>query len=276
MAHALYSEDLEEALEPALGIEIFHNFTLLHDDIMDNASLRRNHQTVHLKWNQNAAILSGDAMMILAYHQISKTPAAILPRIMELFNQTALEVCEGQQLDINYEKQTMISEEQYIGMIRLKTAVLLAASMALGGITGNAPDDEIKKLYQFGLQVGMAFQLQDDYLDVFAEKSAFGKNLGGDIIANKKTFLLISALNSTDITLVSSLREWIDKKDFNAIDKFRAVTAIYRQLGVDLKNRELSDNFFNKGLLLLDQLKVENKRKAELKKFVISIMQRER
>jgi geranylgeranyl diphosphate synthase type II len=275
MVHSIYSDNLDEALEPALGIEVFHNFTLLHDDIMDNASLRRNRQTIHVKWGHNAAILSGDAMMILAYHLISKSQVAILPRVMELFNQTALEVCEGQQLDMNYEKQERVSEEEYMGMIRLKTASLLAASAALGGLTGKAPEGEIEKLYQLGLNIGIAFQLQDDYLDVFAEKDAFGKNIGGDIVANKKTFLLISALNSRETNLVNSLKTWIGLKEFDADEKIEAVTAIYRQLGVDIKNRELSNTFFEKGLFCLDQLKAENLRKAELKKLILSIMQRE-
>jgi geranylgeranyl diphosphate synthase type II len=276
MVHLLFSDNPEEVLEPAIGIEVFHNFTLLHDDIMDNASLRRNQQTVHMKWNQNTAILSGDAMLILAYHLIAKAPASILPRIVELFNRTALEVCEGQQLDMNYEKQSLISEKQYLEMVRLKTAVLLAASMALGGITGKAYDTDIAKLYEAGICAGIGFQLQDDYFDVFSKENSFGKSIGGDIIANKKTFLLISALNSSDIDQVGSLKEWIQKKEFDATEKIREVTELYLKLGVDVRSRELTDEYFGKALDLLDQLHAENAQVGELKKFILSIKQRER
>jgi geranylgeranyl diphosphate synthase, type II len=276
MAHSLYSDKLDNVLEPAIALEIFHNFTLLHDDIMDNASLRRNHQTVHLKWNQNAAILSGDAMMILAYHHIINTSAQYIPRVMDLFNTTALEVCKGQQLDMNYEKMLSITEEQYLEMIRLKTAVLLAASFALGGITGNAATEEVEKLYQCGLNIGIAFQLQDDYLDVFANSDAFGKNIGGDIVANKKTYLLINALNSGDPEIVTSLVEWIQKKEFNSSEKIKAVTTIYKQLGLDMKSKTIANQYFNNGITILDQLKADSASKSELRKLITELIQRER
>jgi geranylgeranyl diphosphate synthase type II len=276
MAHSLYSDNLEPIINAALGIEVFHNFTLLHDDIMDNASLRRNKQTVHLKWDQNSAILSGDAMLILAYHLISKSPPDILPRVIDLFNKTALKVCEGQQLDMNYEKQEIIPEKEYIEMIRLKTAVLLAASLTLGGITGQAGDKDIENLYQIGIHIGMAFQLQDDYMDVFGDKNIFGKNIGGDIITNKKTFLLISAMNSSDSERVNSLKEWINMKDFDVAEKIMAVTKLYCELEVDIKNKELTQELFGKAINLIDQLQVKKSGKDELKDFILSIKQRER
>jgi geranylgeranyl diphosphate synthase, type II len=275
MVHSMFSDNLDVVLNPALGIEMFHNFTLLHDDIMDNAIVRRSHSTVHRKWNQNTAILSGDAMMILANHLILKTNSENKLRILELFNNTALEVCMGQQYDMNYEKVECITEAEYLEMIRLKTAVLLAASMALGGITGNTDEAEIEKLYQIGLNIGIAFQLQDDYLDVYASEKAFGKKTGGDIIANKKTFLLISALNAKDDILVGSLKEWMNKKGCSPEEKVKAVIAIYNKLKVDVKNKELAEMYFNNGIDLINLLKVDDKDKSKLGQLVHSIKERE-
>jgi geranylgeranyl diphosphate synthase, type II len=275
MAHSIFNDNLEEVIDPALGLELFHNFTLLHDDIMDNSLIRRNHQTVHMKWNNNIAILSGDAMMILAYHYITKTSFVHLSQIMSLFNRTALEVCEGQQLDMNYENILSITEEQYLEMIRLKTAVLLAASLALGGITGNASEQDIDKLYQCGLNIGMAFQLQDDYLDVFARNDAFGKNIGSDIQANKKTYLLISALNSGKTEVVNSLINWIQGGNSNSSGKIEAVTSIYKQLRIDMKSIAIAEQYFNNGLAALDQLKADPINKSELRKLITDLKERE-
>jgi len=276
MAHFLYSDKIEEIINPALGIEVFHNFTLLHDDIMDNSSLRRNYQTVHVKWNNNVAILSGDTMMILAYHLISNVTQDKLPRITKIFNDTALEVCEGQQMDMNFELQDLVSEAEYLEMIRLKTAVLLAASLAVGGITGGAPEEDINNLYNAGTHIGIAFQLQDDYLDVFADTKKFGKEIGNDIVSNKKTYLYIKALNSTNKNLTESLTGWINRKSFNPLEKIRAVTEIYKKLGVDRDTQRLADDHFSKGLDYLNRLGGNEESKEQLKNLIISLKRRER
>jgi geranylgeranyl diphosphate synthase, type II len=276
LAHQLYSDNIEEIINPALGIEVFHNFTLLHDDIMDNARLRRNYPTVHVKWNENVAILSGDAMMILAYHMVSMVSGNILPRILDLFNKTALEVCEGQQMDMNSESRDNVSEEEYLEMIRLKTAVLIAGSLAIGGITGGAGDADIENLYQFGIYIGMAFQLQDDYLDIFADTTKFGKEIGNDIVSNKKTYLLISALNASETGLVNNLKEWISRKKFDSEEKISSVKRIFHELKVDRTTQKLAQSYFDKGYEFLDRIQTGEEKKAELKRLVDSIIQRER
>jgi geranylgeranyl diphosphate synthase, type II len=276
IAHQLYSDIIDDVINPALGAEIFHNFTLLHDDIMDNAVLRRNFKTVHVKWNANVAILSGDAMMILAYHLVSKTSERYLPRILNLFNRTALEVCEGQQMDMNFESRNIVSEAEYMEMIRLKTAVLIATSLAIGGITGQATETDIEGLYQLGIHIGLAFQLQDDFLDVFADSRKFGKQLGNDILSNKKTYLLINALNAPEEKLVEELQDWIRREKFNPEEKIISVKKIYRQLGVDITTQKLAEDYFSKGLGFLDQLKVGEERKMELKNIISYLMKRER
>jgi len=197
-AYNLFKNDVETAINPALALEVFHNFTLLHDDIMDKADLRRNQQTVHKKWNENVAILSGDTMSIKAYELLSKIPAEFLSEVLQAFNKTALQVCEGQQLDMNFESRLDVSVEEYLEMIRLKTSVLIAVSLKIGAIMAGALRNDVHKLYDFGLNLGLAFQLQDDYLDAYGDVQAFGKKIGGDIVANKKTFLLIKALETSD------------------------------------------------------------------------------
>jgi geranylgeranyl diphosphate synthase type II len=193
LAHHLYSDNHEEVLDAAIAVETFHNFSLIHDDIMDAAPIRRGKPTVHEKWNHNTAILSGDVMLVKAYEHFVNYPKEILPELLKLFNKTAIEVCEGQQIDMMFETQTNVSVEDYIRMIELKTAVLLGCSLEIGAIVAKAPTEEAKMLYEFGRLMGIAFQLQDDYLDVYANPDKFGKQVGGDIIANKKTFLWIEA-----------------------------------------------------------------------------------
>jgi geranylgeranyl diphosphate synthase type II len=276
LANNLFSDEFSDAVYPALAIEIFHNFTLLHDDIMDNAPTRRNKETVHIKWDRNTAILSGDAMMIFAYDVLNKTTPEAFSKIFSLFNKTALEVCEGQQYDMEFESRPEVPIEEYIEMIRLKTAVLIAASLAVGAISANAPSSEIDNLYLFGLNVGLAFQLQDDYLDVFSSPDEFGKTIGGDILANKKTFLMISALNSKNPQLVNELHSWIEREDFIPNEKIRAVTEIYRKLKIDKQSRILADDYFNKGLKFLEEVDLPKSRKTELEQFVFKLMRRER
>ena len=275
MTNSLFSDSIEASMDAALGIEVFHNFTLLHDDIMDNAKMRRNSPTVHIKWNINTAILSGDAMLILAYKLISQTQNDVLPHVLDLFNRTALQVCEGQQLDMNFEKLTSVSENDYLDMIRLKTAVLIAASAAIGGIIAKAPSDDIENLYQFGLNIGIAFQLQDDYLDVFAENEQFGKNIGGDIVSNKKTFLLINALQSNDGESVEQITNWLNRKNFDPDEKIAAVTKIYKKLDIGLKTRALYQKYFSDGLNYLAKVQAVGKRKEPLIQFITSITDRD-
>ncbi len=275
MAHTLFSEQISDAIYPALGLEIFHNFTLLHDDIMDNASKRRNHDTVHVKWNKNIAILSGDAMMILAYQLISKTPDYLLPKIFSFFNKTALEVCEGQQFDMNFEKQNTVTVEEYLNMIRLKTAVLIASSLAIGAITGGAKKDNIEKMYLFGLNIGIGFQLQDDYLDVYAQPEKFGKNIGLDILSNKKTYLLISALNSSDSRLVKELKHWINKKSFDPAAKIQGVKNIYDQLKIGEITENTIKKYFVEGLKYFRKVDIPETRKENLRDFVNKMIARD-
>lgn len=276
LANSLFSEQYSDAVYPALAIEIFHNFTLLHDDIMDNALTRRNKETVHIKWNRNTAILSGDAMMIMAYETLSKTNPVVFPRIFALFNRTALEVCEGQQYDMEFENRPEVTIEEYIEMIRLKTAVLIAASMSVGAISAQTTAIEIDYMYQFGLNIGLAFQLQDDYLDVFASSDEFGKLIGGDIVANKKTFLMISALNSSNLQLVKELQTWIAEKEFESKEKIEAVTEIYTKLELGEKTKLLADEYFNRGLDFLEKVDASKSLKTELIHFVFKLMKRER
>ncbi|MDR1675818.1 MAG: polyprenyl synthetase family protein [Tannerella sp.] len=238
MACNLYGESVDKALKPALGMEVFHNFTLLHDDLMDGAIRRRHQPTVHEKWNPNTAILSGDAMLIIAYQLIGETDAPFLKDILTLFTQTALEICEGQQYDMEFESRQEVAEEDYLEMIRLKTAVLLACCLKAGALIGGAPKDDVEHLYRFGIHTGLAFQLQDDLLDVYGDPLTFGKNIGGDILCNKKTFLLIHAMQRASEQQCAVIRQYQQTTGENAFtpeEKIAAVTAIYD----DLKIKEL-------------------------------------
>jgi geranylgeranyl diphosphate synthase, type II len=276
MAHNIFCDEIDNIIYPAIGIEVFHNFTLLHDDIMDKALLRRNNSTVHVKWNENVAILSGDAMMIMAFELISKTDKECLNRVISIFTKTARQVCEGQQFDMNFENQQNVSIDQYIRMINLKTAVLIAASLAIGAITGKAAEREIDLMYNFGTNIGIAFQLQDDYLDVYADSKKFGKKVGGDILSNKKTYLLISALQSGNTKLVEELNFWIINQKHNTSDKIDAVTAIYNKLDLGNRTQQLANTFFEKGIKYLEHVNIEKSRKDILQDIVSDIMKREK
>lgn len=223
----LFKDDLKKVYLPAIGIEVFHNFTLLHDDVMDNAPIRRSKATVHEKWNSNVAILSGDAMSIKAYQYIVSCEDHHLRDVLTVFNQTALEVCEGQQFDMEFEDRRDVQINEYLEMIRLKTAVLLGGSLKMGAVMGDADAKDAELLYNFGVNLGMAFQLQDDYLDVFGNQDVFGKKIGGDILCNKKTFLLIKAFELAKGDDKKELEGWISAKDFNPEEKISAVRAIY-------------------------------------------------
>lgn len=232
MSCEMFGGDIGMALNPALAMEVFHNFTLLHDDIMDKAEKRRNMDCVHIKWNDNVAILSGDAMQILAYELLKELPANLLKEGLDLFTKTAIEVCEGQQYDMDFETQDGVTESEYMEMIRLKTAVLLAASLKMGAIASNAPEKSKELIYDFGIHVGIAFQLQDDILDVYGNCNTFGKNIGGDIVTNKKTYLLIKALQVASPSDKEKLKYWIDVKEFDPEEKIKSVTAIYNNADV--------------------------------------------
>ena len=249
MACNLYKENVDTAVKPALGLEVFHNFTLLHDDLMDDADKRRNKPTVHKVWNANTAILSGDAMLIAAYQLIGETKSESLKEILDLFTRTALEICGGQQYDMEFESRTDVTEEEYIEMIRLKTAVLLACALKMGAIMGNAPKADAETLYQFGINIGLAFQLQDDLLDVYGDTATFGKNIGGDILCNKKTF--------------------------DPAEKIAAVTDIYDQLRLKELSEEKIHAYYNQAMNCLTSLNVAPERLNILKEVSARLMNRQ-
>ncbi|MCW3785146.1 polyprenyl synthetase family protein [Plebeiibacterium sediminum] len=274
MATQLFNGDIQKALKPALGLEIFHNFTLLHDDIMDNADVRRNKPTVHKKWNENVGILSGDAMLINAYQYISQCESEILPNLLNLFNDVALGVCEGQQYDMDFEDRVDVTVDEYIEMIRLKTAILLAGSLKSGAILAKASEKDADLIYQFGINIGIAFQLQDDYLDSFGNQKSFGKRIGGDIIANKKTFLLITALNNATFEDKQTLKSWIDAKDFDEQEKIDSVKAIFIKNLVDKSSQKLMEEYYNLAMNNICQVNGNEKIKNELIDFAKNLMQR--
>ncbi|MCT4586523.1 MAG: polyprenyl synthetase family protein [Carboxylicivirga sp.] len=272
----LFSDDVEKALRPSLSLEIFHNFTLLHDDIMDNADVRRNQPTVHKKWDENTGILSGDAMLIKAYQYASEINGNQLKPVLDLFSQTAIEVCEGQQYDMEFETRDDVKVEDYLTMIRLKTAVLLAASLKTGAIIGGASEQDADLLYQFGENIGLAFQLQDDFLDVYGNIETFGKAIGGDIVANKKTFLLLNALQLASGSLHHELMTWINASEFNADEKIEKVRSIYSSLNVDKLAKEKMTFYFDKAIDALKQVNGRESMKEELRQFAIQLIERSR
>lgn len=275
LAYNLYKEDVTRIFSQAAGIETYHNFTLLHDDLMDRADMRRNKPTVHKKWDENTAILSGDAMLILAYQfMMKKCPLECVERVMEVFGRTALEVCEGQQWDMEFEHRLDVTVDEYIEMIRLKTSVLLAAALKIGAILGGAPEKDAQLLYDFGIKMGLAFQLQDDYLDVYGDPAVFGKKIGGDILCNKKTFMLITALSLAEGEDKETLLNWLRATDYVAEEKIQSVTALYNKVGVPELCQARIDAYYKEGLELLDKVNVESSLKEELKKFVCHLMDR--
>ena len=274
MACSLFDDDISRAIKPALAIEVFHNFTLMHDDIMDNAPLRRGKPTVQQKWNNSVAILSGDVMLVEAYKLIMEVDAGILPDVLRIFNETAVGVCEGQQIDMNFEGLDHVTETDYLNMIRLKTAVLLGAALKIGSLVGGASLADAELLYKFGVNMGIAFQLQDDILDVYGNPEKFGKQVGGDIIANKKTYLLIKAVELADHAAASDLNKWLASSN-DPLQKVQVVTEIYDQLNV----RQLAENEMEKyaknALSNLDQVCVADEKKDTLRNFAESLLVRE-
>ena len=232
MGYNLYREDVDSIMMPALGLETYHNYTLLHDDLMDRADVRRGHPTVHKKWNENAAILSGESMLVLAYQRVAQCNPEMLPKVMELFTETALQIGEGQQYDIDFETRDDVTEAEYIEMIRLKTSVLLACALKMGGLLAGAPSADLEALYDFGEQLGLAFQLQDDYLDVYGDFKVFGKRIGGDILCNKKTYMLINAQLRANSAQRQELEGWLAATDFDEEQKISSVTRLYDEIGI--------------------------------------------
>ena len=270
----LFSENIEEALPAAIAIEVFHNFTLLHDDLMDNASVRRGKPTVHLKFNPNTAILSGDAMMILANEYLANSPAEKLPELLKLFSRTALEVCEGQQYDMDFESRMDVTVDEYIEMIRLKTAVLIAGALKLGAVIGNAPEQQANLLYDFGINIGLAFQLQDDWLDVYGDPNVFGKKIGGDILSNKKTFLLLKAQEKLQGEKKEQLQNWITKETFLPEEKIEAVTQLYNDAAVSDEAQKIMRHYHEEALKCLAKLEVEETNKKDLTELADQVMSR--
>lgn len=262
MAYNLYKDDISKALKSAIGIEIFHNYTLLHDDVMDDADLRRGRPTVHKKWNSNVAILSGDAAAITAYKYIESCEDQYLRKVIDGFNQVAMDVCKGQQYDMEFETRNDVTEEEYIHMIYLKTSVLIAGSMRHGALIAGAPEHEFNALYDFGGSLGLVFQLQDDYLDVYGDVAEFGKKIGGDILANKKTYLLIKAFELAGKTEKAELNEWIQNLHSDPLEKIRAVTEIYNRLGVPEAAVEKINDYLEKSREALEKISVSKERKT--------------
>lgn len=275
LAYNLFAEDVERAIPAAVGIEVFHNFTLLHDDIMDKADVRRNRPTVHKKFSENAAILSGDAMAFQSYMYFLEEKSDALPDMLEVFSKTAIEVCEGQQYDMDFEQRMDVTEEEYLEMIRLKTAVLLACSLKVGALLANASDALAAALYDFGINLGLAFQLQDDLLDTFGDQAVFGKQIGGDILANKKTFLLINALEKASADEKAVLESWIEKTDFDAKEKIDAVTQLYLSVGVKKLAEEKVNHFFNTAINILDNMQLQDVVKQPLRDLAYKMLIRE-
>lgn len=268
LAYSLFKEDYKSILTPAVAVEIFHNFTLMHDDIMDEAPLRRGNASVHEKWNPNTAILSGDVMLVRAYDMLLSIPPHKLPLCLKYFSTTAAEVCEGQQYDMNFESKQQVKEEEYLEMIRLKTAVLLGFSLQYGAILSDASAEDAQSLYDFGVNIGLGFQLKDDLLDVYADKAKFGKQVGGDIISNKKTYLLIKAKELAKGKDAEMLQYWAEAKDFDKEEKVSAVTALYNALGIKELTEAKMGAYFEKGFEQLSNLKFANQEALQALKFL--------
>ncbi|CAN0039604.1 unnamed protein product, partial [Chrysoparadoxa australica] len=267
-----FKKDIDSVIRPALSVEVFHNFTLMHDDIMDEAPIRRGMPTVHEKWDSTVAILSGDTMLVKVYDLLVGLEADILKPGISAFNKTAIEVCEGQQIDMNFESMDHVTEDQYIEMIRLKTAVLLGFSLQFGGMMAKASTGDQDLLYRIGELMGIGFQLMDDLLDVFGDQEKFGKKVGGDIISNKKTFLLIKAIELADKDQKGALDSWLSKSTFDQDEKVKAVTSIYRELNIQEITTLKMNSYFDQSIELMNELDVDTN---ALKQFALQLMKRE-
>lgn len=275
LAYNLYKENPEDILMNACALETYHNYTLLHDDLMDNADMRRGHLTVHKKWNNNTAILSGDSMLVLAFQRMMQCDTKHLKDILDLFTVTALEIGEGQQYDMEFETRNDVKEEEYIEMIRLKTSVLLACALKIGAILADASAEDAENLYKFGEQIGLAFQLQDDYLDVYGDSKVFGKEIGGDITSNKKTYMLINAFNKANDAQRKELTRWVSARDFDRNEKVDAVTRLYNEIGIDQLAQDKIAYYFAQSKKFLDAVNVPEEKKEELRKYAQKMMKRQ-
>ena len=275
LANDLFGGKQALAIDAAIAIEIFHNFTLIHDDIMDNAPIRRGHPTVFKKWNVNTAILSGDVMLVESYKLISTCESVVLPEVLKTFNKMAAEVCEGQQYDMNFETQQNITIDDYLKMIELKTAVLLGASLRIGALIAKAPVTDVNHIYAFGQNIGIAFQLMDDLLDVYGNPEKFGKQVGGDIISNKKTYLLLKAKELAKNELKKELEFCLSSKTLSPENKVNRVKAIYSQLKIKELTMNEMNHFYNTAIAHLDSIEVPNDKKLVFEQFAKGLMQRE-
>ena len=259
---------------PACGIETYHNYTLLHDDLMDKADMRRGHLTVHKKWDDNKAILSGDTMLVLAYQRVAQVPADKLQQVLNLFTTTALEIGEGQEYDMSFETRNDVTEDEYIEMIRLKTSVLLACALKIGAILAEAPQEDVERLYRLGEQIGLAFQLQDDLLDVYGDPAVFGKAIGGDITCNKKTYMLINAYNRANDEQRAELDRWITAATFDRAEKVAAVTRLYDEIGIRKLCEDKINYYFELARQTLSEVNVPADRKQALSAYMDELLHR--
>ena len=278
MAYNLFRDDVDSILTNAIALETYHNFTLLHDDVMDRAEMRRGKPCVHKVWGDNAAILSGDAMLILAYRLMTeyntKEPA-VVAKALKTFTEATLGVCDGQQYDIEFETRNDVAESEYMEMIRLKTSLLLACALKIGAQLANASDSDADLLYRFGEKMGLAFQLQDDLLDVYGDPAVFGKKIGGDILCNKKTYMLINALQMSDEQQRAELNRWIQRKEFDPNEKIQAVRSIYDAVGIQKVCEQKIEELFSESLQALDLVAVEPDKKLGLRDFAHQLMHRQ-
>ena len=276
MAYNMYREDVDRIMPVALGLEVYHNFTLLHDDLMDRADVRRGKPCVHKVWNDNTAILSGDNMLVMAYQMMSRCPSSALPSVISIFTETALQIDEGQQYDMEFEQRTDVTESEYLEMIRLKTSVLLACALQIGALLGGASEADAQALYAYGEKVGLAFQLQDDYLDVYGDFETFGKAIGGDILCNKKTFMLINALAHAPEHLRAELQGWLAATEYDPAEKIEAVRHIYTQVGVDQMAKEQISFYIAQAEDALRALPIAEERKEILRQWTEQLLGRKR
>ena len=274
LSYSLFKDDIDTALPLAIGLETYHNHTLLHDDLMDNADVRRGKPTVHKKWDANTAVLSGDAMLIIAFRHFIEARCEGKEQILELFANTALEICEGQQYDVNFERRTDVTESEYMEMIRLKTSVLLACAAKAGALAAGASPEDADTLYRFAEKMGLAFQVQDDWLDVYGDPKVFGKKIGGDILCGKKTYLLINALNRADAADKQRLLALLADSEMPAGEKIAAVTHIYDALGISQLTLQTIDNLYKAALAALDALSLPAERVAPLRQYAGSLLGR--
>ena len=275
IACRLFGGKEEDVVPAALALEVFHNFTLLHDDVMDKAAVRRGRPTVHVKWDDNTAILSGDQMMIEAYKLLSQVREDKLPQVLRLFNKMATEICEGQQYDVDFERRDDVSIDDYMMMIRLKTSVLLATALQIGAYIADATETQQQALYNFGIHIGLAFQLQDDILDVYGDPATFGKAIGGDILCNKKTYMLINAINRADSRQRAELMHWINAAEYDPQEKIAAVTDIDNKVGIKQLAEEAIRHYFEESRTHLARVAVDDSRKAVLTQYTDAMMKRQ-